>query len=59
MTNDKAIHKTVKDLCLSTEMWLRTVNEYGNQNASTDRQLEQIIEQAKNLTILYEANKPE
>lgn len=59
MKNDNKIAKQVNKIKVDVENWLIAVKTYGNQNASTDRTLEAIIKDAKELETLYNKNVPE
>lgn len=53
MKNDKKVLRKVKELNLFVNGWLTAVQGIGNQNASTDRILERILETTDKIKELY------
>lgn len=59
MTNDNKITKQVNKIKTAATDWLIMVKSMGNQNASTDRKLEELIKNVKELENLYDGNAAE
>lgn len=56
MKNDKKIERLVNEIQAVTGTWLQQVRMMGNQNAWTDRGIEEIISLNKKLQELYIQN---
>lgn len=54
MKNDKKIERKVQEISVILKTWFNAIQVLGNQNAATDRMLEELLDKAEEIKKLYQ-----